>query len=224
MKNLTDRKVLCKIPYEGGGGMEKKELSYVERRGIKKKKGVRSEVVAGVIYLLCVGASLLPVGIMKVANMYNPLIAFSSYLFAAFSLILFLLEFLLFFLEDDDYEREEVEVDMRLVLRFYTPMLLMLIPTMFLINSSDLKEGKALTVVGLYALYSLVLFATLVLIQVGYLVRSRDMVIATTVLIGLLNVNPFFYMAITQVANTLIIVLALVSFVLAVYVMLNRLL
>ena len=34
----------------------------------KKKVAMAEEVVAGAIYLLCVGLSLLPVGIMKVFN------------------------------------------------------------------------------------------------------------------------------------------------------------
>jgi hypothetical protein len=73
---------------------------------MKEKRGdEREEVVAGAIYLLCVGASLLPVGIIKVANVGGPyvsLVSFFSYLFAAISLILLLLEFLSFFLDDDE--------------------------------------------------------------------------------------------------------------------------
>jgi hypothetical protein len=75
--------------------------------GVRKKerKGMREEVVAGFIYLLCVGLSLLPVGIMKTINVHNSYVAFASYVLASFSLIFFLLEFLLFFINEVDNEK-----------------------------------------------------------------------------------------------------------------------
>jgi hypothetical protein len=65
---------------------------------VKKRETVAEEVVVGVIYLLCAGLSLLPVGIMKVFNVWHSYIAFVSYVLAAVSLIFLLLEFLSFFL------------------------------------------------------------------------------------------------------------------------------
>jgi len=70
----------------------------------KKKEAVAEEVVAGAIYLLCVGLSLLPVGIMKVFNVWDSDVALVCYLGAAISLILLLFELLSFFLGGDDEE------------------------------------------------------------------------------------------------------------------------
>jgi hypothetical protein len=70
----------------------------------KKKEAVAEEVVAGAIYLLCVGLSLLPVGIMKVFNVWHSGVALVCYLGAALSLIFLLLEILSFFLGGDDEE------------------------------------------------------------------------------------------------------------------------
>jgi hypothetical protein len=70
----------------------------------KKKGAVAEEVVAGFIYLLCVGLSLLPVGIMRVFNVWHSGVALVCYLGAALSFIFLLLEFLLFFLGGDDEE------------------------------------------------------------------------------------------------------------------------
>ncbi len=71
---------------------------------VKKKEALAEEVVAGVIYLLCMGLSLLPVGVMKVFNVWHSGVALVCYLGAAISLILFLLEFLSFFLGKLDEE------------------------------------------------------------------------------------------------------------------------
>ncbi|MFZ8860150.1 MAG: hypothetical protein ACO2PP_06570 [Thermocrinis sp.] len=70
----------------------------------KKKEAVAEEVVAGAIYLLCVGLSLLPVGIMKVFNVWHSGVALVCYLGAALSLIFLLLEILSFFFGGDDEE------------------------------------------------------------------------------------------------------------------------
>jgi hypothetical protein len=76
---------------------------------VKRDEAVAGEVRAGVIYLLCAGLSLLPIGFMKVSNMYHPLVAFFSYVLASFSLILLLMELLSFFLGKvlDEEEAEE---------------------------------------------------------------------------------------------------------------------
>jgi hypothetical protein len=71
---------------------------------VKKREAVAEEVVAGLIYLLCVCLSLLPVGIMKVFNVWHSGVAFLSYFFAAVSLIFLLLEFLSFSLGEDEEE------------------------------------------------------------------------------------------------------------------------
>jgi len=70
----------------------------------KKKVAMAEEVVAGVIYLLCLGLSLLPVGIMKLFNVWHSGVALVCYLGAAISFILLFLEFLLFFLGKLDDE------------------------------------------------------------------------------------------------------------------------
>ncbi len=70
----------------------------------KKKEAVAEEVVAGLIYLFCLGLSLLPVGIMKVFNVWHSGVALVCYLGAAISLILCLLEFLSFLLGKLDEE------------------------------------------------------------------------------------------------------------------------
>ena len=70
----------------------------------KERGTVAEEVVAGLIYLLCVGLSLLPVGIMKVFNVWHSVVAFISYFLAAISLIALLLEYISFFLGKLDDE------------------------------------------------------------------------------------------------------------------------
>jgi CDP-diglyceride synthetase len=94
---------------------------------------------------------------------------------------------------------------MRDVLKYYMPMLVLLISGMFLIHAEDLTEGKFLTAAGLYILFSLVLFANMVSIRVVYSARSRNIIRATTFLSLLLNAYPSFYMLITQTADPLII-------------------
>ncbi len=71
---------------------------------VKKKGEVAEEVVAGFIDLLCVGLSLLPVGVMKVFNVWHSGVALVCYLGAAISVIFLLLEFLSFFLGKLDDE------------------------------------------------------------------------------------------------------------------------
>jgi hypothetical protein len=115
-------------------------------------------------------------------------------------------------------------VDMRLVLKFYVPMLIMLIPAMFLIHAPALKEGKFLAVLGLYALFSFVLFANLVFLQIVYLVKSREIMAATTFLNLILYQYPLFCMVITQTGDLLIITFILISISLSVFKMLDRLL
>jgi len=176
---------------------------------VKKKVAVAEEVVAGFIYLLCVGLSLLPVGIMRVFNVWDSDVALVCYLGAAISFIFLLLEFLSFFLGEgmrsEEVAKMRIEVDMGLALKYYIPMLAVFIPAMFLLHASAFKEGKALVVVGLYALFSLVLFANLVLIQIVYLVESRKIIVATIFLNLILHQYPLFYMLITQAADPLII-------------------
>ncbi len=98
-----------------------------------------------------------------------------------------------------------IEVDIKLVLKYYIPMLVVWTLAMFLFHASAFKEGKALVVVGLYALFFLVLFAYLVLIQIVYSAESRKIIVATTFLIVILHQYPIFYMVITQTADPMII-------------------
>jgi len=93
-KDLANSKVF----YKGGN-----------KKRVKRDEVVAGEVIAGVIYLLGAGLFLLPIGFMKVSNMYHPLVAFFSYVLASCSLILLLIEFLSFFLGKalDEEETEE---------------------------------------------------------------------------------------------------------------------
>ncbi len=116
-----------------------------------------------------------------------------------------------------------IEVDMKLVLKYYIPMLLLLIPAMFLLNASAFKEGKALVVVGLYALVFLVLFANLVFIQILYRVKSKKIVKATTYLSVILNAYPLFYMVITNTTDLLVLALTFFYIAIFVFVMFDRL-
>jgi len=117
-----------------------------------------------------------------------------------------------------------IEVDMSLVLKYYIPMLILVIPAMFLLHASDFKEGKALVVVGLYALFSFVLFANLVLIQIVYLAESRKIVVATAFLNLILQQYPIFYMVITKTVDSMILAFILISIFLSVFKMFGRLL
>jgi len=94
---------------------------------------------------------------------------------------------------------------MRVVLKYYIPMLVLLISGMFLIHAEDLTGGKVLTVVGLYALFALVLFVNMVLIGVGYSARRKNIARAAIFLSLLFNTYPSFYMLITKTADPLII-------------------
>ncbi len=116
-----------------------------------------------------------------------------------------------------------IDVDMGLVWKYYIPMLVILILAMFLLHASAFKEGKALVVVGLYTLYSLVLFAHLVLIQIIYSAESRKIVAATTFLSVILHQYPIFYMVITQTADPIIIVFTLFNIGFSVLKMFDRL-
>ncbi len=98
-----------------------------------------------------------------------------------------------------------IEVDMRLVLKYYIPILVVWILATFLFHASAFKEGKALVVVGLYALLFLVLFAHLVFIQIVYEAKSRKIKVATAFLSLLLHQYPIFYMKITQTEDPLIL-------------------
>jgi len=117
-----------------------------------------------------------------------------------------------------------IGVDMRLVWKYYIPMLILVILAMFLLHASAFKEGKALVVIGLYALFSLVLFAHLVFTQIVYLAKSRKIVAATTFLQLVLLQYPLFYMAINQIADLMIITFILINVPLTVLKMLARLL
>jgi hypothetical protein len=117
-----------------------------------------------------------------------------------------------------------IEVNMRLVWKYYIPMLFLLIPAMFLIHKSAFKEGKALVIAGLYALFSFVLFTHLVLIQIMYLVKSKKIVVATTFLNMILHTYPLFYMLIIQTADLMIITFIIISIPLSVFRMFCRLL
>ncbi len=97
-----------------------------------------------------------------------------------------------------------IEVDMRLVWKYYIPMLVVWTLAMFLFHASAFKEGKALVIVGLYALLFLVLFAHLVLIQIVYSAESRKIKVATAFLSMILHQYPIFYMKITQTEDPLI--------------------
>jgi len=112
---------------------------------------------------------------------------------------------------------------MRDVLKFYIPMLIVLISIMFASHAPALKEGKALAVIGLYTLFSLVLFASMVLLRVGYFAEGRSITRATTFLSLILNVYPILYMLITQTADPVIISLTILIAVAAVYMMIDRL-
>ncbi len=116
-----------------------------------------------------------------------------------------------------------IEVDMRLVWKYYIPMLFVLIPAMFLLHASAFKEGKALVVVGLYTLYFLVLFAHLVLIQIVYSAESRKIIVATTFLNIILHQYPIFYMVITKTADPMIIGFTLFNTGFSVFKMFDRL-
>jgi len=127
-------------------------------------------------------------------------------------------------MKSEEVVEMRIEVDMSLVLKYYIPMLILVIPAMFLLHASDFKEGKALVVVGLYALFSFVLFANLVLIQIVYLAESRKIVVATAFLNLILQQYPIFYMVITKTVDSMILAFILISIFLSVFKMFGRLL
>ncbi|WP_424177176.1 hypothetical protein [Thermocrinis sp.] len=126
-------------------------------------------------------------------------------------------------MKSEEVVEMRIDVDMRLVLEYYIPMLAVWILAMFLFHASDFKEGKVLVVVGLYALFSLVLFAHLVLIQIVYLAESRKIIVATTFLNVILHQYPLFYTVITQTADPLIIGWIIINLTVSVFKMFDRL-
>jgi hypothetical protein len=126
-------------------------------------------------------------------------------------------------MKSEEVGKMRIEVDMELVLEYYIPMLVVFIFAMFLLHASAFKEGKALVVIGLYALFSLVLFAYLVLTQIVYLAESRKIIVATTFLNLILHQYPLFYMSITQVEDPLIIGWIIFSMGFSVFKMFDRL-
>jgi hypothetical protein len=127
-------------------------------------------------------------------------------------------------MKSEEVVEMRIDVDMGLVLKYYIPMLILIIPAMFLLHASDFNEGKALLVLGLYALFSFVLFANLVLIQIVYLAESRKIIVATTFLNLILQQYPIFYMVITQTVDIMILTFILISISLFVFKVLSRLL
>jgi len=126
-------------------------------------------------------------------------------------------------MKSEEVVEMKIDVDMRLVLEYYIRMLAVWILAMFLFHASDFKEGKALVVVGLYALFSLVLFVYLVLIQIVYLAESRKIIVATAFLNVILHQYPLFYMVITKTADPLIIGWIIFSMAFFVFKMFDRL-
>jgi len=125
-------------------------------------------------------------------------------------------------MKGEEVAKMRIEVDMRLVWKYYIPMLAVWILAMFLFHASAFKEGKALVVVGLYAIFSLVLFVYLVFTQIVYLAESRKIIVATTFLNVVLHQYPLFYMVITQTADPLIIGWIIFSLTVSVFKMFDR--
>lgn len=112
----------------------------------------------------------------------------------------------------------------REILKFYVPLIVISIPGMFLLHAEDLTNGNALAVVGLYALYFLVILANFVFIHVVYLAESREIARATVFLSLLVNFLPISYMLISQTADLFVVSGVLILLLYSLFAFLDRVL